>query len=239
MRDVLAVHAGSISSLAEAKEVTGVTMTRLFSWLGLSLLLAGGALWAQGGDRGMAPATPPNVVPEGTTFLVRLEDKLDTRNLQRGKHFKVKLAEDLTSANGNVIPRGKKIKGHVSSVGEGLHVRLLLSFDEIETNHGWVPLIATVTGVPGEHGVKTSGDEGEIERKGMSKRHEVEAVAVGAAVGAAAGAGAGGGKGAGIGAGAGAGVGALAGVLSDHDLRLDKGTTLEVRLDHPLRIPTH
>jgi hypothetical protein len=182
---------------------------------------------------------PPNAIPEGTTFLVRLEDKLDTRKLQQGKHFKVKLGEDLIAANGNTIPRGKKIKGHVSSVEQGLHARMLLSFDEIETNHGWVPLIATVTGVPGEHAVKQPDAEGEIERKGMSKRHLIEAVAVGAALGTATGAAAGGGKGAGIGAGAGAGLGALAGFMTDHDLRLDKGTTLEVRLDHPLQIPSH
>jgi hypothetical protein len=28
-------------------------------------------------------------------------------------------------------------------------------------------------------------------------------------------------------------------LLSDHNLRLDKGTTLEVRLDHALQIPSH
>ena len=185
----------------------------------------------------IAPMAAPNAVPEGTTFLVRLEDKLDTRKLQQGKHFKVKLGEDLIAANGNTIPRGKKIKGHVSSVEQGLHARMLLSFDEIETNHGWVPLVATVTGVPGEHAVKTPDAEGEIERKGMSKRHVIEAAAVGAAIGTVAGASAGGGKGAGIGAGAGAGVGALAGFLTDHDLRLDKGTTMEVRLDRALQVP--
>jgi hypothetical protein len=26
-------------------------------------------------------------------------------------------------------------------------------------------------------------------------------------------------------------------LLTDHDLRLEKGTVLEVRLDHPLQIP--
>jgi len=205
----------------------------------MSLLLAASSLFAQSLDPAIAPMAPPNAIPEGATFLVRLEDKLDTSKLQPGKHFKAKLAEDLTAADGNVIPRGKKIKGHVSSVEQGLHARILLSFDEIETNHGWVPLIATVTGVPGEHGVKTSDSEGEIERKGMSKKHTIEAVAVGAAVGTVAGASAGGGKGAGIGAGAGAGVGALAGLLADRNLRLDKGTALEVRLDRALQIPSH
>jgi hypothetical protein len=214
-------------------------MTKRWLWLGTCLLLGATALFAESRDPLIAPMAPPNAVPEGTTFLVRLQDRLDTRNLQQGKHFKMKLAEDLISANGSVIPRGKKIKAHISSVEQGLHARMLISFDEIETNHGWMPLIATVTGVPGEHAVKPPDAEGEIERKGMSKRHVIEAAAVGAVVGTAAGGAAGGGKGAGIGAGAGAGLGALAGFMTDHDLRLDKGTILEVRLDHALQIPSH
>ena len=70
-------------------------------------------------DSGTAPVPNPDAVPEGTTFLVRLEDKLDTRSLQPGKHFKAKLAEDLVAPNGATIPRGKKIKGHVSTVEQG------------------------------------------------------------------------------------------------------------------------
>jgi hypothetical protein len=192
-------------------------------------------LYAQ--DPAIAPQAPPNAIPEGTRFLIRLNDRLDTRKLEAGKHFKAKLAEDLVAGNGAVIPRGKVIKGHVSSVEQGLHARMMLSFDEIDTGHGNMPLIATITGVPGDHAVKEPGDEGELQRKGMSTQHEIEAVAVGAGIGAAAGAMKGGGKGAGIGAGAGAGAGAIAGLLTDHDLRLEKGTVLEVRLDHPLQIP--
>jgi hypothetical protein len=198
-------------------------------------VFAATALFAQ--DPAVAPQAPPNAIPEGTRFLIRLNDKLDTRKLQPGKHFKAKLAEDLVAGNGVAIPRGKTIKGHVSSIEQGLHARMMLSFDEIDTGHGSMPLIATVTGVPGDHAVKEPGEEGELQRKGMSKEHEIEAVAVGAGIGAAAGAIKGGGKGAGIGAGAGAGVGAIAGLLTDHDLRLEKGTVLEVRLDHPLQIP--
>ncbi len=189
-------------------------------------------------DPAIAPQAPPNAIPEGTRFLIRLNDRLDTRKLKAGKHFKAKLAEDLVAGNGAVIPRGKTIKGHVSAVEQGLHARMMLSFDEIDTGHGNMPLIATLTGVPGDHAVKEPGEEGELQRKGMSTQHEIEAVAVGAGIGAAAGAMKGGGKGAGIGAGAGAGVGAIAGLLTDHDLRIEKGTALEVRLDHPLQIPS-
>lgn len=187
-------------------------------------------------DPAIVPSVP-NAIPEGTRFLVRLNDKLDTRNLQPGKHFKAKLAEDLVAPNGAVIPRGKTIKGHVSAVEPGFHARLLLSFDEMDTGHGAMPLIATVTGAPGEHAVKTPDDEGELQRKGMSKEHTIEAAAVGAGVGAVVGGATHGGKGAGIGAGIGAATGAAAGLLSDHDLRLEKGTVLELRLDYPLQIP--
>ncbi len=178
-----------------------------------------------------------NEIPEGTTFLIRLEDKLDTRKLQQGKHFKAKLAEDLVAPDGSMIPRGKRIKGHVSAVEQGMHARMLLSFDEIDTNHGKMPLIATVTGVPGERAAKQPNEEGEIQRKGVSKGRMIEAAAVGAGIGAVAGGAAGGGKGAGIGAGAGAGLGALAGILTQHDITLEKGTVLELRLDHPLQVP--
>jgi len=200
----------------------------------LALVFAAIPMFAQ---QEIAPPAAPNTIPEGTTFLIRLDDKLDTAKLKPGKHFKAKLAEDLVAANGATIPRGKKVKGHVSSIEPGMHARMLLSFDEIDTGHGSMPLIATVTGVPGEHAVKQPNAEGEIERKGMSKRHMIEAVAVGAGIGAVSGGVIGGSKGAGIGAGAGAGAGALGGLLTDRNIKLDKGTTLEVRLDHPLQVP--
>jgi hypothetical protein len=181
---------------------------------------------------------PYNMIVSGTLFIVRLDDSLDTAKLSQGKHFKAKLAEDLLGPSGTVlIPRGRKIKGHVSDSARGMHARLLLSFDEIESPHGWIPLIATVTGVPGEHAVDKVSEEGEIERRTMSKRRAIESAAVGAAVGATAGAAAGGGKGAGIGAGAGAGLGALTGVLTDRNMRLEKGQQLEVRLDRDMRVP--
>ena len=213
-------------------------MTRLGSracWCVAAMLLAGLPLAAQ--DRGTAPPPTPNAIAEGQTFLIRLNDKLDTSNVKQGHHFTAKLAEDLVAPNGATIRRGHKIWGHVSSVEQGLHARMILSFDQIDTGHGKMPLVATVTGVPGEHAAKQPNAEGEIERKGTDTHRMIETAAVGAGLGAIAGAAAGGGKGAGIGAGAGAGLGALTGVLMQRNLRLEKNTVLEVRLDHPLQIP--
>jgi len=135
-----------------------------------------------------------------------------------------------------VIPAGKKVKGHVSDVERGIHGRLLLSFDEIETPHGWQPLIASVSDVPGEHGVKQVSEEGEIERNGPNKQRTIEEAATGAAIGATAGALGGGGRGAAIGAGAGAGAGVAAGLLLNN-LKLQKGQQIELRLDRPLQVP--
>jgi hypothetical protein len=194
-----------------------------------------------------AQSTPPlasrpgyasNSIPDGTRFVVVLDDKLESSKINAGKNFKAKLGEDLTAPDGSVIPRGKKLKGHVSSVDKGLHGRVLLAFDSIETRHGWVPLAATVVGVPGEHGVKTS-NEGEIEKAGVSKKRVTEGALGGAVVGAGTGAAAGGAHGAVIGAAAGAAVGGTAAALTDRNLRLNKGQQLELQLDRPLQVPTH
>jgi hypothetical protein len=185
-----------------------------------------------------APPAPTNVVPQGTVFLIQLSDRLDTRRVKSGDHFRARLAEPLVAANGLTIEAGKKIKGHISAVEPGLHTRILLSFDEIETAKGWVPLIATVTGVPGEHGLRQIGEEGEIGRKGMSKEEIAEAAVVGAGEGAAEGARSGGKRGAATGAGSGAAAGAFSAFESGHDLILDKGTALEIRLDRNLGVPS-
>jgi hypothetical protein len=155
--------------------------------------------------------------------------------VKAGDRFHARLAEPVTTANGMTLDQGRKIKGHISAVEPGLHTRLLLSFDEIDTGHGWAPLIATVTGVPGEHGLRPVGEEGEIGRKGMTKEEIAEAVVIGASEGAAQGAHGGGKKGAAQGAGAGAANSAYSAFESGHDLVLDKGA-LEIRLDRSLTL---
>lgn len=180
----------------------------------------------------------PNVIPADTQFEIQLKDTLDTAKDSPGKKFKAKLAQDLTAPDGTRIPMGSEVKGHVSDVEGGFHSRLLLSFDEIKTKHGWVPLAATVAGVPGEHGVQSeTGPEGEIKHAKVDTRREVETAAAGAALGALAGVAAGGGKGAAIGAAAGGGVGAGVGLLTGRNIRLNKGQMLEVRLDRDIFLP--
>jgi len=183
-----------------------------------------------------APPVPSNVVPQGTVFLIQLTDRIDTHNVRAGDAFHARLAEPVTTANGMTIEEGRKIKGHISAIEPGLRTRLLLSFDEIDTGRGWKPLLATVTGVPGEHGMSQVGEEGEIGRKGMTREQVAEAVVVGAGEGAEAGWKSRNKKAAAQGAGEGAANGAFNALESSHDLVLDKGTALEIRLDRNLTL---
>jgi hypothetical protein len=184
---------------------------------------------------------PPNVVPEGQRFIVKLKDTLDTKKLSDGKHFKAELREDLTTPSGLIIPRGRTVKGHVARYEHGYTgARIMLAMDEIETRNGWVPLIATVTGVPGDSSIKSDGEEGEMVKKGPDKKRVVENAAIGAGVGAVSGSVIGGGKGAAVGAAVGAGLGTGTSLLlKGSNMKLEKGTQLEVRLERDLQVPTH
>ena len=184
-------------------------------------------------------AVPPDAVPEGKRFIIKLKDSLDTKKLNDGKHFKAELREDLVTPSGLIIPKGRTIKGHVAQYEHGYTgARLMLAMDEIETRHGWVPLIATVTGVPGDPSIKSTGDEGELTKKGPDTKRLITNAAIGAGVGAVSGSVIGGGKGAAVGAAVGAGLGTGTSLLMrGNDMKLDKGTQLEVRLERDLTVP--
>ncbi len=180
----------------------------------------------------------PASVPDGTRFLVRLEDKLSTRDHKAGKKFKAKTLEPLATPEGIVLPPGAEVRGHISRVEPAAltgRARMWIAFDEIKTPAGKMPLIADVIGVPGEHSVR-AGDtrEGEIAARTSRGKQEIEAAVAGAAIGAVAGAAAKGGKGAAIGAAVGGAAGFLIASGMAQELELQKGTKLELILDRPL-----
>jgi hypothetical protein len=182
-----------------------------------------------------------SVVPNGTRFLVRLEDELSTRKTKINKKFKAHTLEPLETAGGNVLPPGAEIRGHVSRIepaGATGHARLWLTFDEIKTPAGKMPLVADVVGVPGDHSVRDGeSKEGEIEARTSKGRRDIEAAAAGAAIGAVVGATTkGGGKAAGLGAAIGGATGFLISSGMGQELDLPKGTKLELELDRPLYI---
>lgn len=179
----------------------------------------------------------PNEVPDGYRFLVTLDEPLDTATATRGKHFKALLRESIVAPNGQTIPGGHWITGHVSDVQRGFNAHLLLSFDEIQTARGWIPLSATVVELPSEHGLRQVGREGEIEREPVDVRRALEGAGVGAVIGASTGSAAGGGKGAAVGAATGAATGASIATLTDRNILLDRGAQLVLRLDRGILVP--
>ena len=182
----------------------------------LMTVLAGLLLWAE-----QPGAVPPRSIADGTTFLIRLQETIDAARARPGKRFHASLEQNLVGSSATRLLRNSRINGHVSSVDNGLHPSLVLSFDEIETEHGWAPLMATITAIPGEHGLQVNGEKGEIEREAGNGHDSSRG-----------GADSDGSHGPNLGA----AVGVVDALFSDRRLQLRKGTRLEIRLDRPLEL---
>jgi hypothetical protein len=227
-----------------SREVIAMHAKRISWTCALSLALVGAAVshaqqkMAGAYGQETTSSASQNAIPEGTRFIIKLKDTLDTKKLEVGKHFKAELREDLVTPSGLIVPKGKSVKGHVAAFERGYTgARLTLATDELETRKGWVPLIATITGVPGDPTIKSTGQEGQITRQGPDKKRAAIDAAIGAGVGAAEGGVSGGKEGAAKGARSGMNPGTAL-LLQGNELKLDKGTQLEVRLDRELVVPT-
>lgn len=133
----------------------------------------------------------PNAVAAGTRFLIRLGDQLDSKDSKAGRRFTARTIEPVTAADGTTLPAGAEVRGHIDKVqaaGKTGRARMWLTFDDINTPDGWMPLIAMVDDVPGVHSVRVDYErEGELEVNSSKRQEAVEAAAAGALVGAAAG----------------------------------------------------
>src|SRR6266702_7983955 len=139
------------------------------------------------GERHGLPMETYAVAP-GTKFLVRLEEELGTRGTQENAKFKVKTLEPLEAGSGIYLPSGAEIHGHISHVepaGVAGRAKLWLTFDDIRTKFGVLPIVAEVVSVPGDHSVKPGGaQEGLVEGRSSNQHDAAEAAAAGAAIGA-------------------------------------------------------
>jgi len=127
-------------------------------------------------------------VAPGTKFLVRLEDEMSTKDLRRNQSFRVRTLEPLEAGQGVYLPAGVQILGHVSRVepaGTTGRAKLCLTFDDIATRFGKLPIVAEVTAVPGDHSIKSAPiQEGVIEGRSSNQKDAAQAAAAGAATGA-------------------------------------------------------
>jgi len=240
-RIATAVARPSTRRVAEHRPVglANTSLTRFLAAVSLGALLTAATTLspAQAQNTSPSPTVSPTV-PNGTRFLVRLDDELSTHKHKANKKFKARTLEPLQTADGSFLPPGAEIRGHISRVepaGMTGTARMWLTFDEIRTPSGKLPLVADVVSVPGDHSVRQAeSKEGEIEARTSKGRRDIEAAAAGAAVGAVVGATAKGGKGAGIGAAAGGVAGFLISTGLGQELDLPKGTKLELELGRPL-----
>jgi len=177
-------------------------------------------------------------VTPGTKFLVRLEEDLNTMNTPEKKRFKVQTLDPLEAGSGIYLPAGAEITGHVSRVepaGVAGRAKLYLTFDEIHTRFGALPIVAELSDVPGDRSVKIRPDhEGVVEGRTSTQQAAGQAAAEGAAMGAVHGMKDKNAKEAGEGALAGAIAAYLMESGRGHELDLPKGAKLELELERAL-----
>jgi len=142
---------------------------------------------AADGQKHGLPVEVYAVVP-GTKFLVTLEDPMSTKDLKRNQEFRVRTAEPLEAGRGIYLPSGVEIRGHISrveSAGQAGRAKLWLTFDEIRTRFGSLPIVAEVAGMPGDHSIALNGvANGVIEGRASTQKDAMQAAAAGAAKGA-------------------------------------------------------
>jgi hypothetical protein len=171
---------------------------------------------------GRPASPPPDDVPAGTEFDVRLRQPLSSANAQVEDRVEATTIVDLRDGDRVVVPAGSVMRGIVNSVTKATRLErkgsLTLVFDQITVGPSTLPIHATVVQALESEGIK--GEAGKI--------------------------GAGAGVGAIIGAIIGGARGALAGILiggggviaatEGTDVNLPEGTLLRVRLDSGLNL---
>lgn len=207
--------------------------------LALLLIVPAGSLFAQNSSRASFGANM-NTVGAGTRFLAVLEDPLSTEYVKAGDRFRARTIEPIAASNGTVLAPGLDITGHVDKV-EAAHksgrARMWLTFDELRTASGWVPLVADLTDLPGIHSVRVDYNrEDEIEATTSKRQAQAEAAAAGALAGAAVGVAAHNGKDAAVSAATGAATAFMVASGLGQEFTLARNTKLELILDRPLYI---
>lgn len=183
----------------------------------------------------------PNAVIQGTRFLIGLDNPLGTKESKAGDPFTGHTLEPLIAADGTGLPAGAAVRGHVDRVeaaGKTGRARMWLTFDDIKTPDGWMPLVAMVDDVPGVHSIRVNYNrEGEIEASTTKRQEAIQAAAAGALVGAAPGIAAKNEKDAAMGAAVAAAAAYMVASGLGQEVTIEKSTKLELILERPLNFP--
>ncbi len=162
---------------------------RIFVFTYLLLAFSPVAAQAQSQDPGsQSQDAPPDAAPPDTRFLVSLQTVISTKEDKVGKQFLARTLEPLATAEGATLPAGAQIRGHIDKIqpaGKVGRARLWLTFDEIHSPTGWIPLVADLIDAPGVHSIRVLYDrEGEIRATSSKQEDAAFAAAEAAFVGA-------------------------------------------------------
>ncbi len=164
---------------------------RISAFASVLLLFSGVPTRAQ--QQSQDPATqiqdaPPDAAARGTRFLVSLQTTISTKEDKVGRQFLARTLEPIATAEGASLPTGTQIRGHIDKIqpaGKVGRARLWLTFDEIHSSTGWIPLVADLIDAPGVHSIRVLYDrEGEIRATNTKQEDAVFAAAEAAFVGA-------------------------------------------------------
>ena len=164
-----------------------------------------------------------DVVPPGTEIEVRTNERIDIRNLDRGRIYRGEVARDVLGRDGALVfPRGAEAELMVRDVGNR---EMAIDLEAINVN-GRRYLVDT-----------SNVDVNTSDRQGVGKNQRTaKYVGGGAVLGTIIGAIAGGGKGAAIGAAAGAAGGAGAQIATrGREVHVPPESLLTFRLERPVR----
>jgi hypothetical protein len=162
---------------------------RIFAFTSILLLFSGATTQAQSQDPGpQSQDAPPDTPARGTRFLVSLQTVISTKEDKVGKQFQARTLEPIATAEGASLPAGAQIRGHIDKIqpaGKVGRARLWLTFDEIHSPTGWIPLVADLIDAPGVHSIRVLYDrEGEIRATNSKQEDAAFAAAEAAFVGA-------------------------------------------------------
>jgi hypothetical protein len=175
-----------------------------------------------------AETTSPNLIPSGTTLIVRTNEAISSTEGTAGRAFQAEIAQDIVDQNGNIlVRRGSSAELAVTQADNGGRVGT--------ANMELVLRSITVEGR--RHVVETAGTEMRGNAGLGANRRTATMVGGGAVLGTLLGAVIGGGAGAAAGAAVGAAGGATAQVMTrGSEVRVPAETVLTFRLDEPLRL---
>ena len=178
-----------------------------------------------------APQYEQLTAATGTSFNVRLDQELSTRNSAAGDLFTVTTLAPLMDGGKVVVPAGTKIRGEVTvaraSGNSGENAELRVRFDDLTVEGQSYPVALTITQAAnvvtkgrddtGDKALKIGGGAAAGALVGQLIGKNTTATLIGAAVGAAAGTG-------------------LQMTQEDVDAYIPEGSEMTVRLDEPLTV---